>query len=157
MLVSFPIWGIWQDKESYSLAKLYSNTSLCNVSISQYQNYQMYPMKDDIAMHYLNPMKVTLSTNTTVNNQYTLVLRLSKHSTMNPDILKISINSQIYLLSSLYQKQDDNYSYYLIDQGTLTDIKIYNINIWMDYDLSGNEDLNTTLTYDIINLDSIES
>ncbi len=152
IVVSFPVWGLWQN-DNIVYAKTYDNTSYAYVNVSMYQNYEMYPMKDMEALKYLYPMKVTLEKSVVSSTHYTLVIRVSKNSNIDLSEIKLSINNQVYFLNELFYKEDDNYIYYLIDEGVLKELsKEYYLNIWLDENATLTQQKKTFL-YDIVNLE----
>ena len=149
---SVPLWSLWQNSK-VAYAKTYDHTSYAYVTVSMYQNYEMYPMKEEEALKHLYPMKVTLAKNLIADTHYTLVLRVSKKSNIDASFLKLSIDNQIYFLQERFYKEDDTYSYYLIEEGMLKDTeKEYSLNIWLDYNASITEQKKIFL-YDIMNLE----
>lgn len=152
IISSVPLWSLWKNN-NIVYAKTYDNTSYAYVTVSRYQKYEMVPMKDQEALKYLYPMKVTLAKNLISDTHYTLVLRVSKKSNINLSSIKYSINNQIYFLKERFYEEDDTYSYYLLEEGILKETKKeYNLNIWLDYNTSTKEQQKLFL-YDIINLE----
>ena len=152
IIISVPLWNLWP-KDTIAYAKTYDNTSFAYVTVSMYQHYQMVPMKDQEALKYLYPMKVTLAKNIIAETHYTLVIRVSKKSNIDLSTLKLSINNQIYFLKERFYKEDDTYNYYLIDEDALKEPeKEYSINIWLDENTTV-ETQNKNFLYDIINLE----
>lgn len=152
IVVSFPVWGLWQN-DNIAYAKSYDNTSYAYVNVSMYQNYEMYPMKDMEALKYLYPMKVTLEKSVVSSTHYALVMRVSKNSNIDLSEIKLSINNQVYFLNEHFYKEDDNYIYYLIDEGVLKELsKEYYLNIWLDENATLTQQKKTFL-YDIVNLE----
>ena len=79
VISSVPLWNLWQN-DNIAYAKTYENTSYAYVTVSRYQKYEMVPMKDQEALRYLYPMKVTLTKTLISDTHYTLVIRVSKKS-----------------------------------------------------------------------------
>jgi len=151
IIVSFPLWELWREREITKVS-LYNN-SYAYVSVNSYQNYSLYPMKDEVAMKHLFPMKVEVKRDTIETSKYTLVFRINKKTSVDLDYLKFSVNDQIYFFRDRFWKEDQTYSYYLIDEHVLDEVTmVYYINIWLDSLYSGSFE---TIDYDIVNGDNL--
>ncbi|HIQ94414.1 TPA: hypothetical protein IAB29_04730 [Candidatus Ventrenecus stercoripullorum] len=152
VISSVPLWNLWQN-DNIAYAKTYENTSYAYVTVSRYQKYEMVPMKDQEALRYLYPMKVTLTKTLISDTHYTLVIRVSKKSNIDLSSIKVSINNQIYFLQDRFYKEDASYNYYLIEEGVLKEPeKDYSLNIWLDENAT-TEKQKKNFLYDIINLE----
>ena len=152
IICSAGLWGFWQN-ENIAYAKTYDTTSYAYVNVSQYQNYEMVPMKDQEALKYLYPMKVTLEKNIISETHYILAMRVAKSSNMDLSSIKLSIDNQVYFLQDRFYKEDNTYIYYLIDEGGLKEpTKEYYLNIWLDENASKTHQ-KQMFRYDFINLE----
>lgn len=157
IIVSFPLWQIFGDNNILKLASSYANSSVVFVDVINMQNYKFYPMKDESAMKHLVPMKVTLNNETVLYSSYYLVLAVNKKSSLDYNILKISINDSIVFLKDLYLKEDSNNYYFYISEGNLqaSNTSIL-VNLWID-SAKENDSLEQSFYYEFLNLDSVFS
>lgn len=154
IIVSFPIWQIFGNNNMLKLASSYADSSVVFVDVLNYQNYQFYPMKDEIALKHLVPMNVTLNNETVLSSSYYLVLAVDKSSTLTYDKMKISIDNEVLLLKDLYLKEDSQNYYFFLSKGNLqaTNKNIF-VNLWIDSDAQ-KESLEQTFHYKFLNLDN---
>ena len=156
IVVSFFSWD-YIPREGLDIAKMYDRTSLAYVDVSGYQNVKFYPMNDEAALKYLQPMSVSLNNETNINYSYHVGFRVSKDSTLDVNYIKYSIGNDKYLLNEHFYKEDNKYRYYLIDEGEIkASNKMYNIRLWLDEN-TPEEELGHVFKYSLLNFDNIIS
>lgn len=133
---------LWQSEKTHELLNsiaTFSNTSNLGLSIKNQINYSMYPMTDEKALEKLVPCTVIVSNGTYKTENYTLVLKLDKASTLDYKYLHISIDDTIYALSALKKEVTDNEIIFILDENSITaENKEYNVRLWLNT-LAGND------------------
>ncbi len=147
------IWRSEKTQEMLDSIALFSNTSNLSLQVKNQINYSMYPMTDEKAMEKLVPCILTVKNETYSQEEYTLVLKINKSSTLDYNYLHISINDTIYALNALTKEVTDNEIIFILDKDSLmADQKEYNIRLWLNT-LAGNDLQAKTLSlqFDILN------
>lgn len=108
-------------------------------------HYLMFPMDNDVAMQKLEPTRLRIINESLTEEAYTLVLEISKNSTLDFHCLNISIDKEIFALQDLTKKEDSNNIYFILDEDSIIgSTKEYEIKLWMDA-ATGNEMQNKDL------------
>ena len=132
-ITTFFFWNF----ESYAAtANYYLQNSL--IEVVEDKNYVplLYSLKDE-DINLAGTYNLTLVNETYRQENYKLYLAISK--TTNQEHLKIDLNGIKYL-NKLYQYEDDNYRYYLLDTNTLTaEQRLYQFKLWNDISARKNE------------------
>ena len=154
LMGSYVLWN-GMDNEYFAEAKIYDQTSLAYVTVQNYENYSFYPMNDEVALKHLQPMIVSVVNDTHIDSVYHLVFRVAKTSTLDPGTLHYSVDNEVFALQDHFYQEDDQYWYYLIDQGHMTGgSKEYVVRIWLNKNMAS-EEFGHVLNYTIMNLDNI--
>ncbi len=133
LIGSYPLWQKVHKTIEYD--NLIANSTYTYLEIENPINYYMLPMKDEIAFDYLKPCHIEVKNIKSEDVNYTLVLKIAKGSTMDPKYLNIRINNNIKELQSLDKVIDNDYIYYIIDQGNILEKEpIYDIIFWLKED-----------------------
>lgn len=128
-----------------------------NLSVNNPLNYVMYPMKNSDALTKVSDTTLTVNNESLTKENYSLLLVVSKNSSLDYNCLNIAIDNQIYALNTLPQKEDNNSFYFILASDSIVGSqKEYKIKIWMD-ESTGNEMQNKKiiLSYDIVKSVSI--
>ena len=146
------IWRSEKTQEMLNSIALLSNTSHLSLQVKNQINYSMYPMTDERAMEKLVPCTLTVRNETYENEDYTLVLKIDKSSTLDYNYLHISIDNTIYALNALEKEVTNDGVVFILDRNSLVaGQKEYNVRLWLNT-LAGNDlqAKNLNLQFDIL-------
>lgn len=147
---------LWRSKnaqEFFSSIASFSNLYYTNFTIENPIDYSMFPMLDEDAMQNLKPCTIKVMNETYTSENYILVLKIDKSSTMDYHYLHIGVNEKIYSLSNLEQTEElGNYVFTLAKDTIVGSTKNYEIRVWLNT-LAGNEmqGKNLIMHFDLIN------
>lgn len=148
-------WNSLHTSETYELLKRPNPTSYAYVDVIKYNNYEMYPMKDDTAIKMLMPNSLQVINSTYLDSGYSLGIRIKKESTLDYKTIKISFHEKVFYLKEFFTKEDENYYYFLLEQGSIkANTLSYDIKMWIEETPETNV-YGKKLIYDFVNLDSI--
>ena len=141
---------LWQSQNMQmvltSLAN-YNKTNYTSIHVYNPIDYNMYPMEDAFAVQHLAPCTVEIVNETYTNENYELVLKIDKSSTLDYHYLHLGIDDEIYDLKTLLQKETDQEYIFLLNEGTIKgEIKEYKMRLWLEED-AGNELQGKNLKY----------
>lgn len=147
---------LWRSKnaqEFFSSIASFSNLYYTNFTVDNPIDYSMFPMRDEDAMQNLKPCIVKVMNETYTSENYALILKIDKASTMDYHYLHIGINDNVYSLSNLEQTEEiENYVFTLAKDTIVGNTKNYEIRVWLNT-LAGNElqGKNLIMHFDLIN------
>lgn len=147
---------LWQSKnaqEFLSSIASFSNLYYTNFMVENPIDYSMFPMRDEDAMKNLKPCTIKVINETYTSENYVLVLKVDKSSTMDYHFLHIGINDSVYSLNDLEQIEESNeFTFVLTKDNIMGDTKNYEIRLWLNT-LAGNEmqGKNLIMRFDLIN------
>lgn len=147
---------LWRSKNAqdfFSSIVSFSNLYYTNFTIENPIDYSMFPMLDEDAMQNLKPCTIKVMNETYTSENYVLVLKINKESTMDYHFLHISINDEIYSLNNLKQaEEEEEIVFVLAKDNVVGSTKIYEIRLWLN-SLTGNEmqGKNLIMHFDLIN------
>ena len=153
MIVATNLYSSERAQEVFRSIAAYSDVYNTHLAIKNQINYSMFPMTDERAMEKLIPCTLTVSNETYKTENYTLVLKINKSSTLNYSYLHISINNDIYALEALEKQVTDDEIIFILDEGSLTgESKEYNVRLWLntlaENDMQGK---NLIMQFDLLN------
>lgn len=131
--ISVPLWNKLNKSDAASIAKSYSKMDYLYMDINRYIAKNIF--KDEI----------TIINDTNITRNYELVLKMKKNVKIDDE--KIMINQKNSKLKSLKYKEDNKYSYYLINKNDLVASS-------EKYDI---QFINSKLNYKYIEYEIIES
>lgn len=144
--ISFPLWKRLELKEIMTTAALYDNAKYTYLKIDDHATGPMFPLSDKEAFN-LTPSKIELINETNTSENVTILMKISKSSSLDFNCLNIAIDSQKKQLNDLYVMDDSDYFYFNIKSDvTKAETKKYNFLLWMDAS-TGNEMMGKNLTY----------
>ncbi len=144
---SFFLWDSFRNGEVIeAMNSVDNNRSYAYVDIVKESKYLLAPMKDEEALESLVPKTISMQNGTHLNTDYAFGLKIDKASTLDYQNIKIAFNHEVSYLKDFYEKEDNDYYYFVFDKGSLSDAnqKTYEIQLWLDE--------NTTLNYSNKNL-----
>lgn len=147
---------LWRSKNAqdfFSSIASFSNLYYTNFTIENPIDYSMFPMRDEDAMQNLKPCTIKVMNETYTSENYALILKIDKTSTMDYHYLHIGINDEVYSLNDLEQTEElENYVFTLAKDKIVGNTKNYEIRVWLNT-LAGNEmqGKNLIMHFDLIN------
>lgn len=127
---------LWRSKNAQlfsSAISTFSNLNYTNIKVDSPIEYTMFPMDDQDAMQNLKPCIVSVRNETYTLENYTLILKIDKNSTMDYQFLNIGIDNTIYTLKDLFRQEEDNYYIFVLDTDQISgNIKKYEIRVWLN-------------------------
>ena len=152
--VSFFLWDSFRNGEVVeAMNSVDNNRSYAYVDIVKESKYLLSPMKDEDALESLAPKKIQMQNGTHLNTHYVFGLKIDKISTLDYHNIKIAFNHEVSYLKDFYEKEDNNYYYFVFDKGSLSDAKqkTYEIQLWLDEN-TVLDSSNKNLLYEFTNL-----
>ena len=152
ILGSAQVWRSEKTQEMLNSIAVFSNASKLSLQVKNQINYSMYPMTDERAMEKLVPCTLTVKNETYSEENYTLVLKIDKSSTLDYNYLHISIDDTIYALNALEKEITNKEIVFILDRNSLlANQKEYEIRLWLNT-LAGNDlqAKNLSMQFDII-------
>lgn len=147
IVVSIPLITNLNNSNALKEAAAYDKISYNSLKIDNPINYDMYPMTNEDAINNLIPCKLTISNESNTSEKYTLILKISKKSTMDYKYLNISVDNEIYSLEELKYDEDDYNIIFKLEEGILVaNNKTYLTKIWLNEN-ANNDQQATTLSY----------
>ena len=127
--------------------------SFRNGEVIEESKYLLTPMKDEEALESLVPKTIAMQNGTHLNTHYAFGLKIDKASTLDYQNIKIAFNHEVSYLKDFYEKEDNDYYYFVFDKGSLSDAnqKTYEIQLWLDENTTLNSS-NKNLLYEFTNL-----
>ncbi len=147
ILISIPLWKKLEIKEYLSTAAFFSKAKYTYLEVDDNQWTDMYPIQDEEALVNLKPTILSVKNETKTKENYTLILKISKSSTLDVKCLNIALNDQISPLKNHFMLEDQDNMFFKLDSSSIIgETKKYNFLMWMDKS-TGNEMQNKTLSY----------
>lgn len=142
---------LWQSKNAQLFSNsisTFSSMHYTNIKVDSPIQYNMFPMRDEEAMQNLKPCIVSVINGTYILEEYTLILKIDKNSTLDYQFLNIGIDNMIYSLKDLYRQEEDNYYIFVLDTAQiLGNTKKYEVRLWLN-SMTGNDQQSKTLIMD---------
>ncbi len=139
MFYSTSIWSFNSTQNDLSTSMTLSSLKHTRLQVKEPQKYSIYPMQNSIALQEQNVWSLYVNNKTMIEESYLLVLNLSKDSTIDYQLLNISLGKDIFSLSDLPMEEISNSYYFILDENTIKNMtKFYEIRIWLKAEI-GNE------------------
>ncbi len=139
---------IWDNLEINKYASFAANVHNYNtISVAEtksaVQDY-LIPKTDENGLK--NSGLILLENHINQEKPYKLILKINKDSTLDYRNLSIGINQKIIRLKNALTNEDQNYYYFILDEGNLIGKKELNASIWLNYDTT-NESMGKSFSY----------
>ena len=147
IIISFPLWQKLNLNDVMTTAALYDNARYTYIKVENHSNGPMFPISDEEALTELTPSFLKLTNETNTSEDFTIMMKISKSSSIDYHCLNIAIDHQKQSLKNLYLFDDaDNFYFSLKSDQIKGETKEYAFLIWMDA-TTGNEMMGKTLSY----------
>lgn len=147
IVLSFPIWKQLSIDDSLATAASYNNVQYTHLDIKEYPKSLMFPVNNKYALENLKKTKIKIINDTKIIEEYTLLLKISKTSSLDYHCLNVAINQNALPLEKYYFTEDtNNYYFALAKDSIIAETKNYDFLMWMD-EKTGNEMQGKTLNY----------
>lgn len=148
VIVSFPLWQALEMKDYLSTAAFYSEAQYSYLEVSKYPTDYMIPISDEVALNHIVPCEIQVINNTKTREDYSLVLKVSKNSTLDYRVLKIALNNNVSTLESHYILEDADSIYFSLQTDSIQgERRNYDFIMWMDQN-TGNDMQGKSLSFD---------
>lgn len=139
VMVSTSLWKSSSTEELFSMVSSFGNLSYTSIQIENPIQYEMFPMRNQDALKNVKPCVVLVSNDTYTEEEYMLVLKIDKSSTLDYHVLNISMGGEVFSLKDLPLLEETLNYYFVLDENKLKgDKRRYEIQLWMDAS-AGNE------------------
>lgn len=115
-LGSIPVWNIANSSNGLSLASLYTNMDM-SVSIGKFQS--LIIIEDDRAIDYIKATPIQIRNQNSVGKDYNLYFFVDKSTTIDKNLLRVSIGNQIYKLNEMNYAETNSGYYFLVYSNSL--------------------------------------
>ncbi len=145
--VSYPLWKTLNIGEHLSTAAFYDQAQYTYLKVNHSPQGPMFPMDNEVAINTLNPMTISVVNESLTKENFNLIMKVSKTSTLDYNCLNVLFQAEVKSLKELYTYEDADHYYFLITSDSIVgETKDYNLLMWMDY-RTGNEMQGKTLNY----------
>ena len=110
-LGTIPIWNMANNTNGLSLASLYTNMAM-SVSIGKFQ--PLIIIEDDRALENIKSTPIQIRNQNSVEKDYDLYFFIDKATTIDKELLRVSIGNQIYKLNEMQCTETSAGYYYLV-------------------------------------------
>lgn len=147
VIISFPLWKKLEWNDFFTTAAFYSEAQYSYLEVSNYPKGPMFPISNEIALKNINQTTLSVINDTLTEEEYTLLLKITKDSTLDYHCLNVALNNKISALENKYIMENEEYWYFKLSSDTiLGETKTLNFIMWMD-EKTGNEMQGKTLNY----------
>ena len=143
LVICVPIFVSASSNYNTSLEKI-SNDDIV-ITNMEHNSFGLYALGDDEVLNKSNDNEFSIINKKDKEYDYDLFLRVRKDSTIDLTKVKIKFNNQIFYLSDIYNREDDNYFYYLLKSDKISDEEDFSYLIYLDDDTTDYG--NNSLTY----------
>lgn len=145
--ISFPLWKSLNINDYVATAAFYNEAQYTYLNVSDQQINNLYPIKNESALKNLKKTQISIINETKTQEDFTVLLKIGKNSTLDYQSLNVAINDTIHSLKDLLIIEDhDNYYFALFTNSIVGATQSFNFLMWMD-ETTGNEMQNKTLNY----------
>jgi len=147
IILSYPLWQQLDINDYMATAAFYNEAKFTYVKVENYPQGPMFPINNQEAIKNLKRTTLKVINDTKTKEDYTLLLRIEKTSTLDFHCLNVIINDQVNSLEQLLLMDDlENYYFVLASDSLIGNQKDYAFAMWMDEN-TGNEMQGKMLNY----------
>ena len=150
VLVSIPLWLAFDLTDASATAEYYDNYNYIGyIFLNNDVDICLKPVSDEYALKNIETQDIMVYNNSNTKDDYKLLLKISKDTTMSLNNLKININNTVKYLKDYDNYEDINNYYYILDNRELiADSQKYVISFWNDENaiLKENDSINYEYT-----------
>lgn len=148
ILVSYPLWENLNIDETIATASFYNKAKFSYMKIENQNQGSMFPIETEEVLKTENRTKIKIINETKTNEEYNLLIKLNKNSTLDYHYLNIALNNEVTPLEEKYYYEDaDNIYFSLIIDTINAEEKEYDFLIWLDYNKTKNDMQGKILNY----------
>ena len=115
-LGTIPIWNIANANNGLSLASLYTNMNM-SVNIGRFPSLLI--IDDNQALENIKATPIQIRNQNSVEKDYNLYFFIDKKTTIDKNLLRVSIGNEIFKLNEMECIEDDSGYYYLVHSNTI--------------------------------------
>ena len=113
---TIPLWNLANAKNGLSLASLYNNLNM-SINIGKFPSLMI--VEDDKAIENITSTQIQVRNQNSVDKEYKLYFFVDKSTTIDKNMLRVSIGSDIYKLNEMKCIEKNEGYYYLVHTNTL--------------------------------------
>lgn len=149
VLVSIPLWRVAQGKDIGSIANNYSDLPI-TVKVGNFDS--LLVVDNEEALSLINPTTIVLRNRNGYKRNDVLYFLVEKKSTIPYSYLRVSINDNIYDISSCEMSEDNENYYFKLEDVEIDAYKTIDMQarIWIDVNVSGLDSKSTLVTNFIV-------
>lgn len=151
VFLTIPIWQSFDLSAYETIAANYNYKLNTELEISDLSDYVLYQVSDELAITNIKPINIKLTNNTSISENYSLCLMVSKESTLDYRVIKVKYLNDIKNLSDYQMIEDEEYYYFSLSDGQIGSNVIENeLLLWIDSSKDADID-NKSFNFNIIN------
>lgn len=148
IVISFPLWKKLNIDETIATAAFYSKAKFSYIEVENQNQGSMFPIKTEEILNTETKTKIKVTNETKTSEEYNLLLKLNKNSTLDYHCLNIALNNEVSTLEEKYYYEDLDNIYFSLTIDTINaECKEYEFLIWLDYDRAENDMQGKVLNY----------
>lgn len=148
IILSFPLWKKLNIDETIATAAYYNKATFSYLDIEEPKKGPMVPIPTHEILNSEKKTKIKVINDTKTQEEYNLLLKLDKKSTLDYHCLNIEFANEVTPLEEKYYYEDEEYIYFsLIIDTIYAEQKDYDFMIWLDYYRTGNDMQGKMLNY----------
>lgn len=145
LVLSYPLFENMRLTSSLLKESAGLELTFTSLKIENQMNYPLYPISEKEALNKLEPTKIVVENNSLTEENFWIVLKISKNTTLDYHYLNMAIEDKIYSLNNLTMEEDsENYKFFILKDVLKGNKKEYNLKIWLD-ETAGNDMQNKVL------------
>lgn len=133
LVLSYPLFENMRLTSSLLKESAGLELAFTSLKIENQISYPLYPISEKEALKKFEPTKIIVENNSLTEENYWIVLKISKNTTLDYHYLNMAIEDKIYSLNNLTMEEDsENYKFFILKDVLKGDKKEYNLKIWLD-------------------------
>ena len=146
LVICVPIFVSASSNYNNSLEKI-SNDDII-ITNMEHNSFGLYVLSDEEVLNKSNDNLFSIVNKKDKEYDYDLYLRVRKNSTIDISKVKIKFNNEILTLNDIYDREDDNYYYYLLKSDKINDEVDFSYLVYLDD--NSTDYGNNSLTYSFL-------
>ena len=147
VIISIPVWLNFELTSVAKIASGYDNYNYVQYELLNDASKMVLPYEDDEALIKCETQDLIVYNNSNTLEDYSLVLKINKDTTLNLNNIRINVNYEVDYLNEYEVFEDTISYYYILDKDSIVaDAYKYNVSIWNE-DISAKD---TFLDYELV-------
>ena len=146
LVICVPFFVSASSNYNNSLEKI-SNDDII-ITKMEHNSFGLFALSDEEVLNRSNDNKFSIINKKDKEYDYDLYLKVRKDSTINIGKVKIKFNNEILALKDIYDREDNNYYYYLLKSDKISDKEDFSYLVYLEDDTTDYG--NNSLTYSFL-------